>query len=41
MVSLRFIKVDFTVNLLIGWSGSLGFDPSSGPGSILHVQFSS
>ena len=41
MVKLGFIKVIFALNLLIGWSGSLGFDPGSGPGSILHVQFSS
>ena len=39
MVKLGFIKVLFALNLLIGWSGSMGFDPSSGPGSILHVVF--
>ena len=39
MVSLRFIKVDFTLNLPVRCSGSLGFDPCKGLGRVLHVYF--
>ena len=39
MVTLRFFKVHFTLNLPIDWSWYLSFDPDLGSGSIVHVLF--
>ena len=39
MVTLRFFKVHFALNLPMNWSGSQCFDPGLGSGGIVHILF--